>query len=157
MERTGHRSIEGVWSYKRTSESQQEAHSDILNCKVSRVGNETSVVTSAALPTPIPPVPSSVHPSCTVPTPRSIIQASAQNTNQMQGLSFPSVNFTNCTVHRLYSTVVHFTHFSACIPCCASRPITTLTTVLLHVLSICHHCIIILPCIVIIICIYTCD
>ena len=31
MERTGHRSIEGVRSYKRTSDSQQEALSDILN------------------------------------------------------------------------------------------------------------------------------
>lgn len=31
MERTGHRSLEGVRSYKRTSESQKEALSDILN------------------------------------------------------------------------------------------------------------------------------
>ena len=34
MERTGHRSIEGIRSYKRTSGEQQEAVSDILsNCK----------------------------------------------------------------------------------------------------------------------------
>ena len=31
MERTGHRSIEGICSYKRTSSDQQEAVSDILN------------------------------------------------------------------------------------------------------------------------------
>ena len=33
MERTGHRSIEGVRSYKRTSVEQQEVLSDILNNK----------------------------------------------------------------------------------------------------------------------------
>ncbi len=33
MERTGHRSLEGVRSYKRTSDSQREAVSDILNRK----------------------------------------------------------------------------------------------------------------------------
>ena len=39
MERTGHRSLEGVRSYKRTSDLQHEALSDILNCKVARVEN----------------------------------------------------------------------------------------------------------------------
>ena len=33
MERTVHRSVEGIRSYKRTSIQQQEAVSDILNCK----------------------------------------------------------------------------------------------------------------------------
>ena len=33
MERTGHRSIEGVRSYKRTSDGQREATSDVLNSK----------------------------------------------------------------------------------------------------------------------------
>ena len=107
MERTGHRSIEGVQSYKRRSESQREALSDILNTKVPRGGNEISVVTSAALPTPTPPVPSSMHPSFTVPTSGSIIQASAQNTNQMQGLSFPSANFTNCIVNFYVGSTPH--------------------------------------------------
>ena len=32
MERTGHRSLEGVRSYKRTSDDQREALSDIMNC-----------------------------------------------------------------------------------------------------------------------------
>ena len=31
MERTGHRNLEGVCSYKPTSNNQREAHSDILN------------------------------------------------------------------------------------------------------------------------------
>ena len=33
VERTGHRSLEGIRSYKRTSDSQREAVSDILNSK----------------------------------------------------------------------------------------------------------------------------
>ena len=37
MERTGHRSLEGVRSYKRSSDEQREALSDILNCKVARM------------------------------------------------------------------------------------------------------------------------
>lgn len=41
MERTGHRSLEGVRSYKRTSDEQREALSDILNRKVPRVSNQT--------------------------------------------------------------------------------------------------------------------
>lgn len=32
MERTGHRSIDGVRSYKQTSDEQREALSDIINC-----------------------------------------------------------------------------------------------------------------------------
>lgn len=36
MEQTGHRSLEGVRSYKRTSDQQREALSDILNRKVPR-------------------------------------------------------------------------------------------------------------------------
>ena len=84
IERTGHRSIEGVRSYK---EHQKANESDLLNRKVPRVRNETSMVTTAAISTPIHPVPSSTF---TTPTSGSIIQVSAQNTNQMQGLSFPS-------------------------------------------------------------------
>ena len=33
MERTGHRSLDGVRNYKRTSNAQREELSDILNCK----------------------------------------------------------------------------------------------------------------------------
>ena len=41
MERTGHRSLEGVRSYKRTSDQQREALSDIMNCKVARIESST--------------------------------------------------------------------------------------------------------------------
>ena len=37
MERTGHRSIDGIRSYKRTSTQQQEALSDILNNRVPKI------------------------------------------------------------------------------------------------------------------------
>ena len=53
MERTGHRSLEGVRSYKRTSDQQRETLSDILNCpKRSR--------TESA---PLPPPPESLVPT----------------------------------------------------------------------------------------------
>ena len=43
MERTGHRSLEGVRNYKRTSNEQREALSDILNNKVPRIDNTLTV------------------------------------------------------------------------------------------------------------------
>ena len=43
MERTGHKSTDGVRSYKRTSESQREALSDILNRKKPRVEEPSTV------------------------------------------------------------------------------------------------------------------
>ena len=42
MERTGHRSLEGVRNYKRTSDMQREALSDILNHKKPRVDETTN-------------------------------------------------------------------------------------------------------------------
>ena len=42
MERTGHRSLEGVRNYKRTSDMQREALSDILNSKKPRMDGTTS-------------------------------------------------------------------------------------------------------------------
>ena len=45
MERTGHRSLEGVRSYKRTTDTQREALSNILNSKRPRVENTTSSCT----------------------------------------------------------------------------------------------------------------
>ncbi len=45
MERTGHRSIEGVRSYKRTSDTQREALSNILNnTKTPRLEEQCSTV-----------------------------------------------------------------------------------------------------------------
>lgn len=50
MERTGHRSLEGVRSYKRTSEQQREALSDILNNKVPRVEDSSVACSSPQQP-----------------------------------------------------------------------------------------------------------
>ena len=41
MEKTGHRSLEGVRSYKRTSNEQRETLSDVMNRKVPRVDSQT--------------------------------------------------------------------------------------------------------------------
>ena len=41
MEKTGHRSLEGVCSYKRTSTEQREALSDIMNRKVPIIDSQT--------------------------------------------------------------------------------------------------------------------
>lgn len=50
MERTGHRSLEGVRTYKRTSDVQREALSDILNSKKPRVDGNTSAVAVPVYP-----------------------------------------------------------------------------------------------------------
>ncbi len=52
MERTGHRSLEGVRNYKRTSSQQKEALSDILYNKIPRLcnsNNDTSTSSSQQL------------------------------------------------------------------------------------------------------------
>ena len=50
MERTGYRSLEGVRSYKRTSDTQCQALSDILNCpsKKPRTDNDISISATSA-------------------------------------------------------------------------------------------------------------
>ena len=71
MERTGHRSLEGVRSYKRTSDTQREALSDILNQRKR---------------------PRSVSATANITT--------AQHHQQLvAGLSLPSAEFNNCTVN----------------------------------------------------------
>ena len=50
MERTGHRSLEGVRNYKRTSDQQREALSDILNSK--RVCSDNTTVTCSTNSSP---------------------------------------------------------------------------------------------------------
>ena len=47
MERTGHRSLTGVHSYKRTSDEQREALSDIMNCATKAVRREPAVCTAS--------------------------------------------------------------------------------------------------------------
>ena len=50
MERTGYRSLEGVHSYKRSSDTQCQALSDILNCpsKKARTDNDISISAASA-------------------------------------------------------------------------------------------------------------
>ena len=79
MERTGHRSVEGVRSCKRTSDAQREALSDILN-RPAMVGAITNT-------TPVAPAP-------TLPT----IISSAQHSHQLGALSLPSATFNNCQI-----------------------------------------------------------
>ena len=54
MERTGHRSLDGVRSYKRTSDTQRRELSDILNCKRVRVEEPTSPASTSANPPQTP-------------------------------------------------------------------------------------------------------
>lgn len=82
MERTGHSSLEGVRSYKRTSEAQREALSDILNRpKRPRTNNA-----ELALQPPRPV------------TPTQYISAETQN-HHLHGLSLPSATFKNCNIN----------------------------------------------------------
>ena len=84
MERTGHRSLEGVRSYKRTSDSQRQALSDNLNRQVTQ--HHTTFTTST---TP----PASSH----------LVQSA--HSQLLQGLSLPSATFQNCTVNFNVGTV----------------------------------------------------
>ena len=80
MERTGHRSIEGVRSYKRTSDSQREVLSNILN-------RQTQV--AAPVPSPVTP-----HPGL-----HQHLSQSTHSHQLLHGLSLPSATFNNCTVN----------------------------------------------------------
>lgn len=53
MERTGHKSLEGVRSYKHTSHEQHEALSDIMNRKVAKVDPTPTSSSYSALPHPL--------------------------------------------------------------------------------------------------------
>ena len=79
MECTGHRSVQGVRSYKRTSDAQREALSDILNrpATVGAITNTTPVAPALTLPT---------------------IISSAQHSHQLGALSLPSATFNNCQI-----------------------------------------------------------
>ena len=93
MERTGHWSVEGVRSYKRTSDTQRETLSDILNSrKVARVADNTLSTQQHT----IHQQPEQRHSSAAPPT---FVQtmAATQHSHQLHGLSFPSATFNNCT------------------------------------------------------------
>ena len=75
MERTGHRSLDGVRSYKRTSDCQRLALSDILNKEIS--SHQPTVTTCPVVP---------------------LVQSALSN-QLLQGLSIPSATFSHCEVH----------------------------------------------------------
>ena len=88
MERTGHRSIEGAQSYKRTSDEQREALSDLLNRQVTVPGPSNAVSTEAQLPSKQPDQLAAI----------SNLVSSIQ-TSQLRSVSLPSATFNNCTVN----------------------------------------------------------
>ena len=105
MERTGHRSLEGVRSYKRTSNVQREALSDILN-NPSKRPKPTTPFSSSAVSSENAMTVASQHsatdsPNSVVTEPsRSIAVSNSQHHQQLlSGLSLPSAVFTNCTVN----------------------------------------------------------
>ena len=112
MEVTGHRSLEGVWSYKRTSDTQREALSDILNCsKRPRVEPNTAVV--ATLPsagTAVEPSSSATEFSPTTlstlvqPPSSATVFSAKQQSHDLRALSLPHAVFTNCTVNFFVGT-----------------------------------------------------
>ena len=84
MERTGHRSIEGVRGYKRTSDEQCMALSDILNGsrKVPRMESKME----------------SVAPECQRPASTDVTGTVPSHPFSEQ-LCFPLASFTGCTVN----------------------------------------------------------
>ena len=82
MERTGHRSLEGVRSYKKASDEQREALSKLLN--------QQPAEPSIAMQTP-----------WSMPEQRTaaISTLSASHTSQLHSLYRPSATFNNCTVN----------------------------------------------------------
>jgi len=87
MERTGHRSLEGVRSYKRTSDTQREALSDILNCRSKRCRVDDTV---QQCPNTTTDVQSSSG---------ATIFSNNQHSQELWALSHLSAVFNNCTVN----------------------------------------------------------
>ena len=86
MERSGHRSVEGVRSYKRTSDDQRRALSDILN-RAPKTARTTDPLPAPPTTTPLPLPPRSIT---TERSPQPPTQASLLN-------SWPSDQFISCT------------------------------------------------------------
>ena len=78
MERTGHRSVEGVRSYKRTSDQQRQA---ILNQPCSSATSSSTVI-----------------PAVTSATSNSVSLATASTQQLQRGIHLPSATFNNCTI-----------------------------------------------------------
>ena len=110
MEVTGHRSLEGVRSYKRTSDTQREVLSDILNCsKRPRVEPNTAVTaTLPSMGTAIEPLSSATEFSPTMlstattlvqPPSNATVFSAKHQSHHLHALSLPHAVFTNCTVY----------------------------------------------------------
>ena len=87
VEHTGHRSLEGVRSYKRTSDTQKKAMSDILNSK--RIHTEESSIPSL----PISAFTYSSTPTSTSPVP---LQPQAMQAN-IQNIPAGTFQFNSCS------------------------------------------------------------
>ena len=88
MERTGHRSVEGVRSYKMTSDEQREALSDLLNHGQSTTAAVEQYDPSTGGNTPVH------HQHSFNVTEQAVI--SAISTSELCSLSIPSATFNNC-------------------------------------------------------------
>ena len=102
MERTGHRSLEGIRSYKRTSEDQREALSDVLNSGSKKM----KLTVTPQLPSALP-----VQQSKTSTQEESDqlmqLQPMTQHIHSSQSLAMnilppQSFNFTSCSVNINY-------------------------------------------------------
>ena len=114
MERTGHRSLEGVQEYKRTSDNQKEQLSDLLNsqskenvtpCESSKSG-QLAIRPTFALQLDNPQA-ASVP---TLPTSAAVAQNShpfqfSSTLSMCQNIMPPTFNFNSCTV-----TINNYTH-----------------------------------------------
>ena len=96
MERTGHRSVEGVRSYKRTSDKQRETLSNILNRTESGPSTASNISTGKSLVQQIQPLAHSCARPCIDGT--HTFQ-SAQLSQQLHAFSLPSATFKDCNIN----------------------------------------------------------
>ena len=90
MERTGHRSLEGVHSYKRTSDAQREAPSDILNGGTKKVKLDDTRTSEFHLASTVPALLADTTPT---------FLSASQHSQQLRTLNLPSATFDQCTVN----------------------------------------------------------
>ena len=92
MKRTGHRSLEGVRAYKRTSSKQLESLSNILNCPTTSMAKVcSSKLTSCQNSSNL-----AATASRQMETPQTFLSSSSQH---LRALSLPSAAFTHCNVN----------------------------------------------------------
>ena len=89
MERTGHRSLDGVRGYKHTSTAQREALSGILNCHTN-IDNKTSALVSLSS--------SEACSSSSLSSGSQIVSSNSRSLAMTFTASPPTLNFHGCTV-----------------------------------------------------------